>query len=1159
MAKLDDSKLAEDYQKKTQLEHIKDAPDTYIGSVEKDTIKNWILRDGKMGFAEFEWIPGFYKCFDEAIVNCRDHFVRLQEKRANKEKNIIPVTSIDVDVNQETGIITLTNNGNGIDVAQHPEHKIWIPEMIFGHLMTSTNYKKTEKKIVGGKNGFGFKLVLIYSTWGMVETVDHIRGLKYTQEFKNNLSEICSPKIQKTKEKPYTKVSFKLDFARFGVKNITNDLFQLLKKRTYDIGAVTNKSVKVRFNKQPVPHREFEQYINLYIGPKSETTRIFYKQDERWEIGVCLSPLEEFTHVSFVNGIYTPKGGKHVDYLLNQLIKKISTYIEKKKKIKVKSSTIKEQLMLFVNCVVENPSFDSQTKETLNTPVSKFGSRCDIPSDFIDKVVKLGVMEAAISLTEIKDNKAAKKTDGKKMKNVRGVPKLMDANWAGGAKSSKCTLILCEGDSAKAGIVSGLSKSDRNIYGVFPLKGKLMNVLDINQARLNDNVEITSIKKIMGLETNHIYMDTKDVHKRLRYGKILFMTDQDLDGAHIKGLCLNLFNSQWHELIKINSFLGFMNTPIIKASKGSTVNNFYYEKEYEDWKETHNNGKGWKIKYYKGLGTSTSKEFKEYFANKKEVCFKWQGNICDDALDLVFNKRRADDRKKWLGNYDKSCVLNPETAEISYGDFVNKEMIHFSKYDCERSIPNLMDGLKISTRKIMFAAFKRNLVREIKVAQFAGYVSEHSCYHHGEKSLTEAIINQAQEFIGSNNISLLMPNGQFGTRLKGGDDHASERYIFTMLNTTITKTLFQDADRNILTHRDDDGTAIEPEFYAPIIPMILVNGSKGIGTGFSTDILCYNPDNIIRYIENKLKGETTYPTINPYYEGFKGTIVKVAHDKFMFKGCYKLIGTDKIEITELPVGTWTEKYKIFLESLICDSSKKDNNKKCIIRSYIDMCTDVEVHFTINLTSGTVNRLLPKLTEYGCNALEKAFRLYTTRKTSNMHLFDENQRLKKYKKVEEIIEHYYPIRLMLYQKRKDYLIMQLKQIVKILSNKARFIKEQCDDNLDLRKKKRNIVIQLLKSMNFDKINDDETFKYLRTMPIDSVEEENFSKLMKERDEKQVELDIIKSKTIESMWIAELTVLKTNYKRYKRERNDRQSGTSSRKIKIKRKRHQVKKKR
>ena len=247
--------------------------------------------------------------------------------------------------------------------------------------------------------------------------------MKYTQVFKDNLSIIEPPIITKAKKcKPYTQVSFKLDFERFGIEKITPDIFQLLKKRTYDIGAVTDRSVKVRFNKELVPHRTFEQYINLYIGQKCETKRIFCKKDARWEFAVCLSPLEEFTHVSFVNGIYTPKGGKHVDYLLNQLLKKITAYILKKKKVKVKSSTIKEQLMLFVNCVIENPAFDSQTKETMNTPVSKFGSRCEIPDDFIDKVVKLGVMEAAISLTEIKDNKAAKKTDGKKTRSIRGIP-----------------------------------------------------------------------------------------------------------------------------------------------------------------------------------------------------------------------------------------------------------------------------------------------------------------------------------------------------------------------------------------------------------------------------------------------------------------------------------------------------------------------------------------------------------------------------------------------------------------------------------------------------------------------------------------------------------------------------------------------------------------
>ena len=584
-----DQDLADNYQKKTQLEHIKDAPDTYIGSIEKDTIVNWILEDNRMKYKSFEWIPGLYKCFDEAIVNCRDHFIRLQQKIKKKEKKVLPVTMIDITIDEKTGIITLTNDGNGIDVAEHPEHKLWIPEMIFGHLMTSTNYKKSEKKIVGGKNGFGFKLVLIYSTWGKIETVDHVRGLKYTQIFKDNLSVIEPPKIRKVpKCKPYTQVSFKLDFKRFGIENITPDIFQLLKKRTYDIGAVTNRSVKVFFNKEVVPHRSFEQYINLYIGNKSETKRIFCKKDERWEYAVCISPQEEFTHISFVNGIYTPKGGKHVDYLLNQLIKKITAYILKKKKIKVKASTIKEQLMLFVNCVIENPCFDSQTKETMNTPVSKFGSRTDIPPDFIDKVIKLGVMDTAISLTEIKDTKAAKKTDGKKTRNIRGIPKLMDANWAGGIRSAKCTLILCEGDSAKAGIVSGLSKEDRNCYGVFPLKGKLMNVLDVHQSKLNDNAEITNIKKIVGLETNYVYGSLAQVKQKLRYGKILFMTDQDLDGAHIKGLCLNLFHSQWHDLIKIDSFLGFMNTPIIKATKGKTTKNFYYDKEYADWKAKNN-------------------------------------------------------------------------------------------------------------------------------------------------------------------------------------------------------------------------------------------------------------------------------------------------------------------------------------------------------------------------------------------------------------------------------------------------------------------------------------------------------------------------------------------------------------------------------------------
>ena len=222
-----------------------------------------------------------------------------------------------------------------------------------------------------------------------------------------------------------------------------------------------------------------------------------------------------------------------------------------------------------------------------------------------------------------------------------------------------------------------------------------------------------------------------------------------------------------------------------------------------------------------------------------------------------------------------------------------------------------------------------------------------------------------------------------------------------------------------------------------------------------------------------------------------------------------------------------------------------------------MCTDVSVHFTIHLVSGTVNRLLPKAGDHGCNALEKAFRLYTTKKTSNMHLFDEKQQLKKYTTVEAIIEKYYPVRLALYEDRKAYLIEALKRTVKILSNKARFIKEQCDDNLDLRRKKKDIVIQLLKTMSFDTLDDDETYKYLRTMPIDSVEEENFTRLMQEKEEKIKQLVALEAKRIEAMWLDELNVLKIKYKKYKQERKNRHSGLKMKKRKLGKKCKKLKK--
>ena len=1145
------------YQKKTDREHILDNPDTYIGSIElvdsdefilstnepnePDDINKATITKLSINRKKIHYIPGLYKLFDEGIVNCRDHVIRMQQKLASGDKLTIPVTNIEIDI-LDDGTITMCNDGNGIDIAEHPEYKIWIPELIFGHLRTSTNYDKTEKKIVGGKNGFGFKLVLVWSVWGKIETVDHTRGLKYVQEFHNNLETIDKPKITKaTKTKPYTKVYFKPDYKRLGLPGLTDDIIRLLKRRVYDIAAVTDKSVKVKLNNEVVPVKNFCNYISLILGGND------YKHEEsneRWEYAVALTPIGEFMQVSFVNGIYTNKGGKQVEYILNQITKKLIDYIKQKKKVDVKPSVIKEQIALFIRCDIENPAFDSQTKDYMNLPAAKFGSSCTVSDKFIDKIAKMGLMNTACDITDIKENKNAKKSDGNKTRSIRGIPKLIDANYAGTNKSNECTIILCEGDSAKSGIVSGLSREDRNYIGIYPMKGKLFNIRGECIAKINENKEISEIKQILGLEHGRTYT-SDDVKTILRYGKVLFMTDQDLDGSHIKGLGINMIDTEWRSLIEIPEFIGYMNTPILKATRANNVVEFYNNGEFEVWKKDNDVSK-YKIKYYKGLGTSTGTEFKEYFKKKKIVYFVSNGESCINTIDMVFNKKRSNDRKTWLEKYDRESYLDTSKDSVSYEEFIDNDLIHFSKYDNDRSIPNLIDGLKISQRKILCSAFKKNLTSEIKVAQFSGYVSEQSGYHHGEASLNGTIIGLAQDFVGSNNINLFEPLGQHGTRIKGGKDAASERYIFTNLNR-LTRLIFPEIDNKILTYLDDDGVIVEPIYYVPIIPMVLVNGCKGIGTGFSTDIMCHNPLQIIEKLECLLNYEESHSEIEiePYYKGFRGTIEKIPdhinktkYSKYLLKGIYEKIGNDKIRITELPIGSWTQDYKEFLESLITTSKDKGKDKEkatsteSYIKDYTDMSTDTNVEFIVSYYPGMLIKSMLEKHENGIDGVQKLLKLYCLHSTSNMHLFNEREQLKHYDNVNEIIEEYYSIRLEYYNKRRTNQIDQLNKELIILSNKAKYIGDTLDDKIDLRKKSRDTIDLMMEAMKFEKIETNNTlnFNYLIKMPMDSVCQENVDRLMKETGDKQIELEKIKATNSESMWLKELSNLKQEYLRF-----------------------------
>jgi len=1107
-------------QKFSHHEHILKISDTYIGSTEKTTEDMWIYDENEKKMVKniLTFIPGEYKIFDEIVVNAVDHATRTYEK-FKKNKNIETVKNIKITIEDVTGRITVFNDGEGIPIEIHSKEGVYTPELIFGHLLTSSNYDVDKKiKHVGGKNGYGAKLTNIFSTEFTIETVCSKSGKKYSQTFENNMYKKSKPKITVNKGKPYTKISFIPDHKRFKCDKLGSDLILLMKKRVYDIAACTSSSINVWLNGSKIETKSFEKYMDLFIGSKSETKRAFEIVNDRWQVGAALNPNLTFEHISMVNGINTTHGGKHVDYVINNITKKLSEYIKKKKKIDIKPSYIKDNIIVFINSKIDDPSFNSQIKECLTTNMSKFGSKCELSDKFIDTLAKSGILEKAIELKSAKENKDLKKTDGKKKNRITGIPKLDDANWAGTRKSKDTTLILTEGDSAKAMAIAGLGVVGRDKFGVFPLRGKLLNVKgnEISMVKkILNNAEISNLKKIIGLEAGREYKNVDD----LRYGRVCILTDQDEDGSHIKGLVFNLFETLWPSLFRQKGFLTTILTPVIKASKKKKVHEFYCISDYEKWKSKNDNGKGWTIKYYKGLGTSTAKEAREYFNKFKLVTYTADNKEDIESIHLAFGQENnsADLRKDWLKKHDQNVTLDYNSSHVSIREFVYYDLSHFSNSDNKRSLPNVIDGFKTSQRKVFYAAIKRNLTKEIRVAQFAGYVSEHAAYHHGEASLQGTIVKMAQDHIGSNNINLLQPNGQFGTRLKGGEDAAQPRYIHTCLSSYSTK-IFDQLDNPILKYLDDDGMLVEPEFYVPVLPMILINGCQGIGTGWSSKIPCFNPKDIINNIKRLLKKEELVE-MNPWYKNFKGQIIK-DENGFITKGVYS-INKRTVTITELPIGCWTEKYKEFLESIMIENSTKDNKNK-LIKYYKTYCTDTEVNFEIEFIDDRLKKLTSDKS-FPINKFEKIMKLTSSLSTTNMVLHDIDNNLVKFESPLDIIKYHFNVRLDYYNRRKEHLIKNFKKDISILEIKVRFIMDFINDKIKISKKKKVEIINQLINLEYPNINDiDKKFNdpsgydFLLKMPIYNLTEEKIEEFNKNLCKIKSDYDSLKVKTLDDLW-------------------------------------------
>lgn len=857
-----------------------------------------------------------------------------------------------------------------------------------------------------------------------------------------------------------------------------------------------------------------------------------------WDIGIGYTDGGELVQISFVNSINTTDGGTHVDTILDLIMSQLNDLLIKsfqqdaKNAKKLTRQQLKSYLVLFIRSLVVNPSFDSQTKISLKTDKNALlrslgGTQAELTALATQLVKRMqDIRPLWNALRQASYNQAAKlltKTDGSKTSQLLGIPKLDDAIAAGTRESSKCTLILTEGDSAKALAVDGISsiENGKKYYGVFPLRGKVINVRNESIDRVGNNMEITNLKKILGLKQGMDY-STQEARNTLRYGHVMIMTDQDPDGSHIKGLLINLFDTYWNGLARSNKFLDFFITPIVRCTQARNMVTFYTIPEYKKWAQTVADLPKWNINYYKGLGSSNTTDAKQYFQqianNRKTLIYNPESA---SKLKLAFDKKLADDRKTWISGTDPDTYLDLSPTQIDITEFVDKELVLYDIESNQRAIPSLMDGLKPGQRKVLYSCFKRNLKTKLKVSQLSGYVSDKAAYHHGEASLNGTIVNMAQSFTGSNNIALLYPAGIFGSRARGGKDSSAPRYISTYLDPLV-RYLFPEPDDSIMQYKEDDGKIIEPFYYAPILPMVLINGSDGIGTGFSTTIPQFDPMDMLHSIRLRVYGKTTRGekrALKPFSNGWTGTMIH-EYDKsgkfvrWRMIGCFSVVDLKTIQITDLPIGVWTESYREEIETWIRGNEDATTTKKPAAKTttaakgkpapkktsgaakekstskdllydsvtgyykgihptlmkVIDMSDNNTVNIIVTLSDECARYLIGTSSSdiKACNTVGttrydniiKGFKLDGSIRPSNMWLYNEKNMLCLYHTPFKIIDAFYAKRLDLYIVRRNNQIIEMDDKSLMLNEKARFIKLIIEDELNIKNVPRDSVTEIL---------------------------------------------------------------------------------------------------
>ncbi|KAA8499282.1 DNA topoisomerase 2 [Porphyridium purpureum] len=1272
----DGSSNAAAYEKLSPIEHVLRRPEVYLGPMEPEVRTLWLPETGAPASAtslpifrpqKVEVVPAFLRICDEILVNASDNVLR------GAHTSRIEVTHTRKGASFQ---LSVKNDGFPPPLEMHPKEKMLVPEMLFGTLLTGSNFDladaavdavtstsptksaKAAKRFTGGRHGYGAKLTNIMSHRFRVHISDPVTRQTYTQRWTNNMQSTSGPLLEAWQDPApkmngrgkgraagaFTLIEFEPDLSRFGMTKCDDVTIACLERRVWDLAAcLASFQTNVLLNGRNLSEhvKSFASYAELH-GEMSDASLRRHSGSESdveavvpavgkaqgsadrcavWKTTDFDVVVREQTRaeieadapdVSFVNCVHTHRGGKHVQAVRRQLVDAISKTFATST-VKPSTAQINQAMMVFVNARLDKPHFESQSKEMLSSHLPDHSSKGEasllaLSNGFVAQVLKktrvLDTLRAQVrDQEELRFRRASKSLTARgndaqrRLQNRLDFVKLEDADAAGHSskrEAQKCTLILTEGDSARATALAGLSvlKHGRKYFGVFPLRGKPLNVRECSLDTIRKNAECMAIIRILGLKAGEDY-STAESRKTLRYGKVMIMADQDYDGDHIKGLLLNFFDALFPSLLKPikaegfapdGNFVKVFNTPLIKAflkgkdpssnppvrkgkfkrtrpgkesaglADSAAAEDATAEKVHREFFQVSDfekffaplsvaERKKYQVKYYKGLGTSTRAESQEYFKALEKYCNTMAWGAGDEQLlDMAFNKHRADDRKQWmLGTFNHtgaqaSSSVDPQLSPFSssgvmpVSQFVMSQLREFSLYGTKRSLPSVIDGLKPATRKILYAAFKKQIYSkrsEMKVSQLSAFTSEITEYRHGEDSLNQTVIRMAQGFVGSNNYPLLQANGQFGTRLVGGADAAAPRYLYTFLSS-ITPFLFRREDEPLLEHAEEDGSLVEPVIYFPIVPVLLLNGVSGIGIGWSTEIPGYRIESIVANLRRFLDSKPMNVKMVPFVRGFKGTIEQVkksssANDEFVARGVLEKSGFN-VHIKELPPGVWTETYRKFLDSKLVQANLP-------LESVRDLYTDTDIHFHVTMSAETLAQGEDRKGGlHGYLNLENVIRL------TNMHAFDVTQTLRQYSSPYAILEEFAHVRLAKYAERKAFMTARLEQDVRRMKNRVRFVRLVCDGELRVLASELDVLVERLEHLKFDRELDDESgsppgsggngaggYGYLLKTDLLQLTKEKAQLLYDKERALSLELEELRRTEPQQMWARELDEL------------------------------------